>query len=519
MVQDNNIRDSKKIAKNTVALYLRSIIVLAVQIYTSRIVLKTLGVNDYGTYQVIGGFVAMFSVLSASLTNASQRFISFEMGKEKPQMNRIFCGTFSIHLLLALGVFIIFESFGLWFLNTQLNIDAERMTAANWVYQCSVLTFCVNLINVPYNACIVAHEKMSAFAYFSIFEVCAKLGIVYLLLLTSQDRLIVYAILMFAVALILRLLYRFYCVRRFEECRYHYVMDKELFKEMLGFTGWNFIGSAAGLFITQGINIIINIFFGVALNAARGLAEQVNQAINTFVTNFMTAMNPQITKSYSAGDYEYMNKLMVLGSKYSALLYWFIALTVFVETETILDIWLVETPAYAAVFLRWAIICSVFQALSHTLYIGMLATGDIKVYQITMGCLYVGSFLLCLLFFYLGLGPEYGYISTFIAYFLAVFVRLKLIAGIVPQFSVKKYLTNAVLKVFVVIVISTSTVFGVKTLVSFSGRWVELLSVLAVSVVCVIIPSYIVALSKEERKFFNEKFAVVFNRVLNRNNP
>lgn len=486
---------------------------MVVGIFTSRVVLKTLGVDDYGIYQIVGTFVAMFSILSGSLVNASQRFISFEMGKENPQMNRLFCGTITIHLFLALTVFVAFETFGLWFLNTQLNISPERMTAANWVYQCSVLTFCVNLISVPYNASIIAHEKMNAYAYFSIFEVCAKLAIVYLLLLTNKDRLVMYAIFMLSVAVLLRFLYRFYCLRKFEECHYHFVIDKELFKEMLGFTGWNFIGSAASLIVTQGINVLINISFGVALNAARGLAEQVNQAINSFVTNFMTAVNPQITKNYSAGDYVYMNNLMVRGAKYAALLFWLIALTVFVETETILDIWLVETPPYTVVFLRWAIICSIFQALSHTLYIGMLATGNIKKYQITMGMLYLGSFLLCFMFFKLGLGPEYGYISTFIAYSTAVIVRLRLIAQIIPGFSVKDFLLKAIFRSFAVIIVSTAVVWALKRMLCFGNIWVELVIILILSVVTVAVLAYLLALSADERKICNQYVVVFLKKV------
>lgn len=496
---NKNIRDTKGIARNTIALYLRSIITLTLGVYTSRVVLEALGVDDYGIYNVIGGFVAMFSILSASLVNASQRFISYEMGKDEPKMERLFSGTVSIHLLLALGVFIVFETFGIWFLNTQLNINNERITAANWVFQCSVLAFCINLINVPYIACIVAHEKMSAFAYFSIFDSLARLGIVFLLYIIGFDRLVVYAILMLFVAILLRLLYKYYCIHHFSECSYHFILDKPLLKEMLGFTGWNFIGSTAGILSTQGINILINIFFGVALNAARGVAEQVNQAINTFVTNFTTAVNPQITKSFAAGDYEYMNMLMARGAKYAAILFWLMALTVFIETDTILDIWLVETPPYASVFLRWAIICSIFQALSQTLYVGMLATGNIKKYQIVMGVLYVGSFLLCLLFFKIGYGPEYGYISTFITFFIALFVRLRLISQIVPGFSARVFFVYAVVRSFLAIILSTLFVYSFKYWVHFNNRWVELLLVLLLSVMTVGVFSLLVAFSRKER--------------------
>lgn len=502
----NDIRNSKGIAKNTFFLYIRSIVVMAVGIYTSRVVLQTLGVEDYGVYNVIGGFVAMFSILSASLVNASQRFISFEMGKEKSQMNRIFSGTISIHLLLALIVLILFESFGLWFLNTQLNINEDRMYAANWVFQCSVLTFCINLISVPYNASIIAHERMNVFAYISIYEAFAKLGIVYLLYITGYDKLIVYAILMLAIAVSLRFLYGSYCTRHFDECRFHLVIDKPLFKEMMGFVGWNFFGSTAGVLSTHGINILINIFFGVALNAARGLAEQINHAINTFVGNFMTAMNPQITKSYAAGDIEYMKALMVRGAKYAAILYWLIALTIFIEADKILDLWLVNVPEYATIFLRLTIIYSIFRSMAITIYTGMLATGDIKNYQLIMGGLHLSSFALCYLFFRIGLGPEYSYISTIIIAIVQLYVRLKLISDILPGFPQKMFLKDAILRVFYVIATTTSIVCCVKNSLYFKNNFVEIIVILVTSFFVVVIASYMLALTENERCKFREIF-------------
>lgn len=494
----DNIRNTKEIAKNTFFLYLRSMIVMAVGIYTSRVVLQTLGVDDYGIYNVIGGFVAMFSILSASLVNASQRFISFEMGKENPQMSRIFSGTISIHLLFAIIVFVLFESLGLWFLDNQLNIDADRMYAAKWVFQCSVLTFCINLISVPYNASIIAHERMNVFAYISIYEAFAKLGIVYLLFVTGYDKLIVYAILMFAIGVSLQLLYASYCSRHFEECKFHFVIDKPLLKEMVGFTGWNFLGSTAGILNTQGIGILINIFFGVALNAARGLTDQVNNAINTFVNNFMTAMNPQITKSYAAGDYSYMNTLLIRGAKYATILYWFMSLVFFIEADFVLDIWLVEVPPYAPLFLRLVIIYSIFQSLSYTLYIGMLATGTIKKYQIVMSTLYFCSFILCYVFFKLGFGPEYGYISAIIAVFLGMFARLYLLREIIPSFVVKQYVSGAIIKSGSVILISTLATWGLSKLLLSNG-FVEFMGVCVCSMIIIPVSTYLFALDGSER--------------------
>ncbi len=512
-MSQNDIRNTKNIAKNTIFLYIRSIVVMAVGIYTSRVVLQTLGVEDYGVYNVIGGFVAMFSILSASLVNASQRFISFEMGKAEPQMNRIFCGTVSIHLLLALIVFVAFETFGIWFLNTQLNIAPERMPAANWVFQCSVLTFCINLISVPYNACIISHERMNVFAYISIYEAFAKLGIVYLLWVTGFDKLIFYAILMLAVSISLRLIYGIYCKMHFEECHFHFIIDKPLFKEMLGFIGWNFFGSTAGILSTQGINILINIFFGVALNAARGLADQVNNAINTFVNNFMTALNPQITKSYAAGDYDYMKSLMVTGAKYAAILYWLIALTFFMEADEILGIWLVEVPEYAPIFLRLTIIYSIFKSLAIPIYTGMLATGNIKNYQIVMGGLNIMAFVLCYIFFVSGLGPEFGYISTIIIAGVQLFVRLKLICDIIPGFPKGLFFRDAILRAFYVIFASTGIIYYLKSIMNISNVYIEVLVMLLVSLAIVSCLAFVLALTKGERE---KMILVVRNRILKR---
>lgn len=498
----------KRIAKNTIFLYVRSIIVMAVAIYTSRVVLQALGVEDYGIYNVIGGFVAMFSILSASLVNASQRFISFEMGKENPQMARIFSGTISIHLILAIIVFILLESFGLWFLNTQLNISADRMYAANWVYQCSVLTFCINLISVPYNASIIAHERMNVFAYISVYEAFVKLGIVYLLYVIGFDKLIIYGLLMLVIAVSLRLIYGFYCSRQFEECKFHFVFDKPLFKEMMGFIGWNFFGSTAGILSTQGINILINIFFGVALNAARGIADQVNNAINTFVNNFMTAMNPQITKSYASRDFSYMNMLIIRGGKYAGLLYWCISLIFFVEIDYILSIWLVEVPPYSDVFIRLVIVYSLFLALSNPLYVGMLASGNIKKYQIIMSSLGLCAFIICFIAFKVGLGPEWSYLSLIIISFIQVGVRLKLIKDIIPGFSPRLYLTKTIFKVVAVVLTSIGIQIIVLKTVPLNGL-MEFLVSLFVALITLPVLVYSVALDTKERD-------IIVNRIKSR---
>lgn len=505
---DNN----KRIAKNTLFLYFRSLIIMAISIFTSRIVLQTLGISDYGIYNVVGGFVGMFSILSSSLVNASQRFISYEMGKQVPQLSRVFCGTVSVHLILVVALLILFESVGLWFLNTHLNISPDRIVAANWVYQCSVLTFCVNLISVPYNATIIAHEKMSAFAYIGIYEVLAKLGIVYFLWLTDKDKLIIYAILLVIVSLSLRFIYGYYCKKQFEECNFKFKFDKIFIKSLLGFTGWNFIGSVAGILVTQGVNVLINLFFGVALNAARGIAEQVNNAINQFITNFMTAMNPQITKSCAAKDYEYMNKLMIRGAKYSTLLFVFLSLPIFMETDFVLGLWLVEVPPYAPLFLRLAIIYSTFQSLSNTLYIGMLATGRIKKYQIMMGSIYIMSFILCFIFFKIGLGPEWGYISTILALFVGMFVRLYLLRSMISGFSIFSFIKGAIFKVIIVIFFTLLIICTLNHLLT-CNEILKSIIIMALALLLVPVFTYTFSLSESEKAMLKKQCVSIKAKV------
>jgi O-antigen/teichoic acid export membrane protein len=303
MPSENN----KRIAKNTLLLYARTLVIMFISLYTSRVILNVLGVGDFGIYNVVGGIVAMFSLINGSLTSATQRFLNFELGKKNTaKLKRIFSVSISIHAILALIVLIFGESIGLWFLNTRMNIALERMTAANWVYQCSLITFCVNLISIPYNATIIAHEKMNVFAYISILDALLQLIIVFLLPWILFDKLIIYAILMLFISVIIRIIYGQYCNKQFQECKFVFCKDKSLYKEMTSFAGWTFIGSSSAVLMRQGVNILINIFHGVTVNAARGIATQVEQAVNSFISNFMMAMNPPITKSYASGEHNYM---------------------------------------------------------------------------------------------------------------------------------------------------------------------------------------------------------------------
>lgn len=440
-------RNNKTIAKNTLYLYFRTLFVMGITLFTSRIVLEMLGVDDYGIYSVVGGFVTMFSVLSSSLTAGSQRFLAYELGKENPQIKTVFSTTITIHIFLALLIFVALESVGLWYLNYKMNIVPERLIAANWVFQCSVITFCVNLISIPYNAAIIAFEKMSAFAYISIFEATAKLGAVYALYAIQYDSLITYAVFMLVVAVILRLIYGIYCNKNFQDCRYNFSFNRQILKQILDFCGWNFIGSTAGILNIQGINLLINAFFGVALNAARGIAMQVDTAINTFVQNFMLAINPQITKSFAAGDFSNVNNMIYAGTRLAFFLFGLLCLPVFVSADFLLSVWLKEVPPSTALFTKYAIVYTLCQNLSQCLYIAMLATGRIKKYQIIVGSLSIMAFPTAWLFFKIGLSAEWGYISMIIFSLACLVARLILLQSMIPQFSALSYITEAILPI------------------------------------------------------------------------
>ena len=435
---DNN----KRIAKNTLLLYLRLILTMGVGLFTSRVVLNTLGVEDYGVYNVVGGVVAMFALFTGSLSAAISRFLTYELGKGNvKKLNVVFSTSVTIQLVLAIVVCLLAEVGGVWFLNTHMNIPADRMNAANWVLQFSILTFAINLISVPYNAAIIAHEKMSAFAYISILEVILKLVVAYALYVSPIDKLKTYAILLALVALIIRFVYSIYCSRNFVECHYKFVFDKSLLKQMTGFAGWNLLGSGAYLFNTQGVNIVTNLYFGVAVNAARGVASQAEGIIRQFVTNFTTAINPQITKSYAAGDMSYMYSLVCRGAKFSYFLMFFFAVPFMFETETIMQLWLKNYPPEAPLFLRLSMIGTLFDILGNATANAAWATGNVKKYYIIIGGVGCLVFPLSWLAFYLGMDAYASYIAFAVIYLVLVFLKLYIIKGLI-DFPIADFYKN-----------------------------------------------------------------------------
>ena len=507
--QSNN----KRLAKNTLLLYARTIFVMIVTLYTSRVILQALGVDDYGIYSVVGGFVTMFGIISGALSSSIMRFITFELGHgDKDKLKRIFSTGINIQLFLAIVIVLLVETVGLWFLNNKMNIPADRMYAANWVLHCSAFTFAVSLLNVPYNAVIIAHEKMSVFAYISILEVTLKLGSVYLLFISSKDKLILFALLQALVILIIRFIYSFYCTRHFEESRYKRTHDRKLLKEMFGFAGWNFFTNTAYMFNTQGVNMAINMFFSVSVNAARGIATQVQTALMQFVDNFTTALNPQITKLYASGNKSEMNRLVIRGTKFSYLLALIICLPILMETEYILRLWLKDVPPHTVAFVRLSIIGTLIDKLGNCVYTVCMATGNIKRYVLWVTSVGFLVFPLTVIAYYLGAPVEATYVIFSVVYIGVNTVRLWMMKSLL-DFSIKSFVREVVLPILLV------TSVSVIIPICFVSVWKESLIRFCFSVVLSLLSammaSYFLGLTTSERKtIYAKALGIIKNKLI-----
>lgn len=429
-----DIHKSRRIARNTMMLYVRMFALLIVGLYTSRVILAALGENDFGIYNVVGGVVAMFTVISGALSSAVTRFITFEMGKgEDAQLNKVYSTAVTIQLILCLIVVVLAEPIGLWFIDNKMTIDPSRIPAARIVLHFSLLSFLINLMSVPQMASITAHEKMSAYAFIGILDGVLRLAVAFIIMNSSTDRLVYYAALMAVVVMIVRLAYTIYCRCHFEECRYKPAFDRPLIREMFSFAGWNFVGVASGVLRDHGGNILVNLFSGPAVNAARGVAIQLNGAIQGFVTNFMTAVNPQITKSYASGDKEYLFTLVRKSSKMSFYLLFILALPVLFNTDYILGLWLKEIPEHAPLFVQLLLVFALSESVSNPLITMMLATGNIRNYQLLVGGLQLLNLPISYLFLRFGAMPEVTVMVAIgisqVCFFVRVFM-LKRIAGL-----------------------------------------------------------------------------------------
>ena len=493
-------KNNKRIAKNVVMLYARMLIIMGVSLYTSRIVLNALGVDDYGIYNVVAGFVMMFTMISGSIGSAISRFITFELGKSnQKKLNAIFSTAIILQIVTGVFIFILVETGGVWFLTNKMVIPPDRMLAAQWVLQFSLFSLLINLICVPYNAVIIAHERMSAFTYISIIDVVGKLVIAYLITISAQDKLIIYALLMSSVALLIRLAYVIYCKRNFEECKkIHFMFDKRLLKEMFGFAGWNFISIASTLMRNQGNNIVLNLFGGPAINAARGISVQVNNAVTSFSTNFMVALNPQITKSYANGDRDYMMNLIFKGARLSFYVLLLISLPVLLNTNYLLSIWLGIVPANTVLFIQLALILGMIEAISNPLITAMLATGKIRKYQIVVGGFQLMNLPISYMLLKKGLFPEIILVVAILISLLCLLITLYMLKQMlgmpIIKFS-KKVLLNVLLVSFISIVIPCILKFYLEV------NFINVFLICLVTLLSTISTIYLVGCNRSEQEF------------------
>jgi len=502
--------DNRRIAKNTIVLYMRMIVMMLVGFYTSRVVLATLGIDDSGIYNVVGGVVSMFAFLNSAMVGVSQRYITFALGQnDSDRLGKTFNTCVTMHLVIAGIVLVFAEVIGLWLLNHKLVIPADRMNAAFWVFQASMVSTFVMMISVPYNGAIIAHEKMDAFAYISLLEAFAKLGIVFIVAAAKNlDSLIFYAFLLLAVQVCIRFTYQIYCRTHFKECRYRFFSDKGQFKEMLSFGGWNLFGSLASVAMNQGVNILLNMFFGPAVNAARMTSTQVENTVNGFVTNFQTAMNPQIIKTYASNDRDRMHTLVCASGRYSFFLLLLIALPLMLEIEPLLDIWLKVVPDHTANFLRLIMVINLFNTPSGAINISNQATGRVRNVQTIVGSI----FLLVIPLAYLALKvsdtPESVYLVMFLIVMTAQAVRLgivsKQIGMKISDYARKVYWP--MLKTGIpasAIGIGIYLLFPEKSLLHF-------LIVCAVTTIGTVASVYLLGIGKDERSTVVEKVKSFF---------
>lgn len=511
MTKTNTTENNKRIAKNTLLLYFRMIFLLAISLYTSRIVLQTLGVEDYGIYNVVGGVVTMFAFLNNAMGGATQRFLNFDLAQNNEQtVQETFNTALIIHFIIALLVIILSETIGLWFLYEKMVIPSERMNAAFWVFQCAIFIMAVNIISVPYNAAIIAHEKMGVFAYISILEASLKLIIVYLLYISPFDKLIIYSILLLLVSVIIRFVYTTYSHKHFQETHFLFTWKNKKLKEMGAFASWNLIGNLALIGLTQGLNILLNMFFGPVVNAARGVAVQVQGAIQQFATNFQTAINPQITKSYASNQMDYMYSLICKSSKFSFFMILLLSLPFIIMTDYVLTLWLKTPPEYTSAFLKIILINAMIDCLSNPLNNAINATGKIRSFQLTNGVL----MLLVVPFAYIAL--QFGTPPTIVftiqlgmtafSHFFKIFFTQDRIGLKFSYYAQKVYLPVLMISIIAPII----PYFLYK---SIEQNFIGFIITGFTCLFCVVISIYLLGLEKHERTVINSKAKAIINKI------
>lgn len=510
-LNNNPITNNKRIAKNTILLYVRMFFVMCIQLYTSRVVLHALGVEDYGIYNVVGGIVTMFAFLNVAMGSSTQRYITYYLGKgDSNELQEVFSNCIIIHAMLAVVIILLSETIGLWFLYNKMVIPADRMNAAFCVYQMSIITTVVLILSTPYNATIIAYEKMSAFAYISIFEVLLKLLTACILLFSQWDNLILYACLTVFAQLIIRFIYVHYCNRHFSITKIVYRINKQLFRSMTSFIGWNVWGGLSNVLYSQGLNILLNMFFGPVINAARGIAVQVQSVVQQFASNLQTAINPQITKSYAIGELKSMHDLVFRCSRYTFFLLLIVSLPIFLEANLLLKLWLTTVPEWTVTFTRIMLCIIMVDSVAAPLMTSSAATGNVKLYQAVIG----GTMLLIVPVSYLFLKLGYNPSTVFFVHLffcLITFVLRLIIVRPMIQLSIREYLIEALgpcIKSGMLAILIPSLLYFLLPNTLVNG-----VLILLSSIVFSALSVYLLGITHKERAFVNQKITFVFSFI------
>lgn len=509
MVEQSN---KKTIAKNTIMLYVRMVLSILVSLYTSRVVLQTLGVEDYGIYGVVGGVVSMFSFLNASMSGATSRFLSYAIGKGNIEnLKTTFCSAMNVHILIAFIVFIIAETLGLWFLCNKLVIPEERMFAAHFVYQFSIISMFVTVTQVPYNAVIIAHEKMDVYAYVELLNVFLKLGIVYLLLVGSWDKLILYAFLSLLVSVFIALIYRMYCIKNYQESRYHLIWDKDVVRPMISFSGWDLYGNMSVVFFTQGMAMLLNMFFGPVLNAANNLSITVQGTIKGFAFNVIQAFRPQIIKQYAQGQIEAVNQYCIMATQYTLILFSMIAIPFMFKTNYILKLWLSIVPEHTVFFLRIVLLGTIFNLANNIINIPIHACGRMKFFSLVTGSCFMLSIPIMYLMLKMDCSADTSYLIVIFSYVACFIGSIFVLKRNVSGFNLKCLVYQGYIKYIVCILPSIIISFAISLFIT--SDLLSLIIIFVSNVILLVLCTFYIIMGIEDRKKIIEYMSRKLSRI------
>lgn len=491
-------QNNKRLAKNTLILYARMLFTVGISFYTTRVLLGNLGVADYGLYNIVGGIVSMLYIVTTTLTEAISRFLTYGLGKnDLENLKKTFSTALNILLLFSLVVIVLGETIGLWFLNTHLNIEPGRYVAANWVYQFSLIAFVLEMCNIPFNSMIVAHEKMKAFAMVTIVDVFLKLIAAYLLAISPIDTLIFYGLLILCVSVARQSIYIIYSSRNFEECRYKFALNKEIFVPIMKFAGFKMLSVTATMMATTGVNIVLNMFYGTVVNAAQGIASQLGNYAGAFTKNFMTALNPQITKTYARNDMKHLVDLIYRGSTFSFLLLFIIAFPIICETDFILSVWLKEIPLFTKEFIQYTLIGQLILIVTNNVVTLNNAIGKIKKYEIVSFCCYICTLPISWLFLKINYSPT---ITVVVFYTIMAIARMSafVINSRYVPITVVDFYNNVCTKVISISFLTALVV--IPFLIFMQNDLLRFIIICSISTISIATGTYFIALKREERQ-------------------